>query len=537
VFTVSWNATEAGFSAFGMQLGAAADAAAAHGILGLTISVKDFGAAGDGVADDTVEIQAAITACIAAGGGIVFFPAGTYKINGTITIGSAGVDLLGTGPFSSKINVVSTNVNAFEFKTAGLYLGGAMRSIGIFGQGTHTAGAAILIENVGDIAIEDVRIQTTFNGILVNMGVAGAGRLERVHQSDIINAPFFVTSTNELGILDCSVFRNVKGGDAAIRISNGEGIHISTCSLGGYTHALAIEPGNGQHVFNVWVSDCDLDASKTTGLRIAKSGTGEIRECLFSNNRYGYTDDGAGGGRGIAMADAEHITFLGGHVVANILSGVQIMAGCTNVHFIGVTVAGNNVTDSATEYGYDIAGGDGIEIIGGMSGTYTDGLGVSDNQRYGINIQAGFTGVLKIIGVDLRGNVTGTIQNASTSTNIVSYASNGVGYDIGSGGTVTQATNKSTAVTLNRLSGQITMNAAALASGAAVAFTLNNSVYAAATDIILAHHASGGTNLAYRVDVFAGGANAVAIVVTNTTAGSLSEAIVINFVVIKGAST
>jgi hypothetical protein len=43
-------------------------------------NVKDFGAVGDGVADDTVAIQAAVDSAIAAGGGTVFFPGGTYSI-------------------------------------------------------------------------------------------------------------------------------------------------------------------------------------------------------------------------------------------------------------------------------------------------------------------------------------------------------------------------------------------------------------------------------------------------------------------------
>jgi hypothetical protein len=52
------------------------------------ISVKDFGAVGDGVTDDTAAIQAAVDAVGAAGGGTVYFPAGTYSVvNGNPSAG------------------------------------------------------------------------------------------------------------------------------------------------------------------------------------------------------------------------------------------------------------------------------------------------------------------------------------------------------------------------------------------------------------------------------------------------------------------
>lgn len=44
-------------------------------------SVKDYGAVGDGVSDDTTAINAAVTTCNAAGGGIVYVPPGVYMVN------------------------------------------------------------------------------------------------------------------------------------------------------------------------------------------------------------------------------------------------------------------------------------------------------------------------------------------------------------------------------------------------------------------------------------------------------------------------
>ncbi|HNR33439.1 MAG TPA: glycosyl hydrolase family 28-related protein, partial [Candidatus Hydrogenedentes bacterium] len=57
--------------------------------------VGDFGAKGDGKTDDTAAFQQALDAAGAAGGGVVEAPAGTFRINGTLSI-PAGVTLQGT---------------------------------------------------------------------------------------------------------------------------------------------------------------------------------------------------------------------------------------------------------------------------------------------------------------------------------------------------------------------------------------------------------------------------------------------------------
>ena len=110
-----------------------------------------------------------------------------------------------------------------------------------------------------------------------------------------------------------------------------------------------------------------------------------------------------------------------------------------------------------------------------------------------------------------------------------------VGYSTGTGGTVTQGTSKSTGVTLDKRCGQITMNNAALAAAAEVSFTLTNSVIAA-TDVVMVSIASGATAGAYSVQCDATAAGSCRISVGNRSTGSLSEAIVLNFVVIKSVA-
>lgn len=132
-------------------------------------------------------------------------------------------------------------------------------------------------------------------------------------------------------------------------------------------------------------------------------------------------------------------------------------------------------------------------------------------------------------------NKTLTSPVINNPTGTMTLASGSLGYATGNGGTVTQLTSKSTGVTLNKISGEITMDGAALAADTTVSFTLTNSTIAA-TDVLVPNHVSGGTAGAYTLNAQAA-AGSASINVRNVTAGSLSEAIVIRFVVIKGATS
>jgi hypothetical protein len=130
------------------------------------------------------------------------------------------------------------------------------------------------------------------------------------------------------------------------------------------------------------------------------------------------------------------------------------------------------------------------------------------------------------------GNATAT--SITSTSNILISSAGKLGYATGSGGTVTQASSKSTGVTLNKTNGQITLNAAALGADTTVSFTLTNSVIAAG-DVLVLNHISGGTAGSYLLNAQSA-AGSASINVRNITAGSLSEAIVIAYAVIKAVT-
>lgn len=121
-------------------------------------------------------------------------------------------------------------------------------------------------------------------------------------------------------------------------------------------------------------------------------------------------------------------------------------------------------------------------------------------------------------------------------TRSMTNTSSGIGYNTGDGGTVVQATDKITAVTLNKAAGRITTHNAALLAGGAAQFQFNNSFIEAGDLLLLTIYRAGIASSAnYNVwgDV---GAGAAFITLKNVSGGSLSEAVNINFSVIKGAT-
>ena len=114
------------------------------------------------------------------------------------------------------------------------------------------------------------------------------------------------------------------------------------------------------------------------------------------------------------------------------------------------------------------------------------------------------------------------------------FSNEQIGYGTAAQGAVTQLTDKSTAVTLNKSAGRITMNAAALTTATNATFTLNNNLISTNDCVILT--ISGGQATVGSYNVFANSlsAGSVSITLRNISGGTLSEAVVINYAIIHG---
>ena len=224
--------------------------------------------------------------------------------------------------------------------------------------------------------------------------------------------------------------------------------------------------------------------------------------------------------------------YYGGSGTANVIIGSQTVGQGS-----AATGSSNVVVGEAS--GVAMTAGGQNTILGGSAGTtLTTGNG---NVLIGYNAQApaaGNNGQIVIAAngsniVTYDGSANFNINATSTiaSGGLLSKGAGGVGYTTGAGGTVTQATSRTTGVTLNKAAGQITLFSAA-GSATPVSFTVSNSTVAAA-DVVHISQASGTNPYGVMVTAVAAGSFTVTFWALSGTA---TDAPVFNFAVIKGSA-
>ena len=114
----------------------------------------------------------------------------------------------------------------------------------------------------------------------------------------------------------------------------------------------------------------------------------------------------------------------------------------------------------------------------------------------------------------------------------------GIGYGTGAGGAVTQATNRTTGVTVNTISGAITTNNTSLAAEAAAVFTVTNSAVAIGDVVVVSiQSGSNGGNTKVTVNTVAAGSFVIQVANDNAAAGvAETGAIIINYAIFKAVS-
>lgn len=243
-------------------------------------------------------------------------------------------------------------------------------------------------------------------------------------------------------------------------------------------------------------------------------------------------------GSAIAFGSASNArTALGLGTMATQNSGAVAITGGT---LSGVTITGSfsglTLVESVTLATSAAAAG--VNLNGNTLGA--DGT----DTNIDINITPKGTGEVNITKVDIdSGAIDGTTVGATTAASVKGTtveATTSIGYPVGTGGTVTQGTSRTTGVTLNKITGEIVLFAVGIAGHEADEFVLTNSTIAVNDVIMLCIKNGGslaaGTRKYYVTQINTVAAGSCTISVGNIDNGAIvSESPIIQFLVLKGA--
>lgn len=384
-------------------------------------NVINFGATGNGSTDDTAAIVSAIAAC--GGGssaGVVYFPAGTYRITSTLSVANkTGCVLKGDGNGATYILNSNRASNAITFSTCA-YCG--VEDLFIHSDrsaGNPTAGYAIAVTNGSfDNHVRNVNIGYCYNGILVSSST------ETIVAQVLIRGPYGQFGINYVGtsaqrcygmtVEDVVVDPIDTGNVNAMLLvmdSYAFSLTIKRTALiqGGFGFVMRDSAGVGQDSRPKFVEAFDLECDHNDAVGVWLQGgeafylsEGWIGSCLRGNGLL--VDTGFAGDMGVTTT----------RIYGNAQFGVLIQNGPTDIN-ISTSVISVNGTQAANSF-------DGVAIVN--SGTIVTGCriggaaGAIGQQRYGVVI-TGFAQNTIVTSNNTLGNISGGISNSGIAPFVV----------------------------------------------------------------------------------------------------------------------
>lgn len=319
------------------------------------VKLDPYGAVGDGVADDTAEIQAAIDACSVAGGGIVFFPAGTYLFTTLSLASDSNIRLVGSGTQGTLLISSTTTGNLFDFTGASFC---SVEDLSFRATLERTAGAVFYLDaGAGSCQRNEFRRLRIHGGWRAwHLDDCTTTTIDEVQFTDFDASHDWHSMFHLGGTTTSTIISNIRGGSAAT-VSNAflyiTGALVDTAMFRNWD-IVAQSPSTGMICARIdtgsWLyfTDCSLEAGTTQDCVVFGGGSTAHGVSLTACHIQGQD--------GLEINNGTSVRMVGGEVLACHRHGIKIHGG-THHEIIGVTISDCSQETTNTYDGINVAAG------------------------------------------------------------------------------------------------------------------------------------------------------------------------------------
>ena len=332
-----------------------------------SVSVKDFGAIGDGTTDDTAAIQNALSS-----GNNIYFPQGTYIISSAL-VPSSNQTIFGAGINFTIIKQTSASANAFTLNNL---LWVTIKDLKIICSAAtptndgiyYTLGQNHFVTSVQVDSFKNGLHFTSANGILLS-NVDATNNTQNGFRLDSSGTP-----TIGVNFLSCNAYGNI---DGILVVGNVAGCTLDTLNLTVNTNngIEFVSDGTGMPT-NFFCTKLICDSNGSSGYLITNLNQSYFNNCWSSNRGTGHNFYSAG----------TQIQIIGGFFEGCNGHGIELMGPYNSV--IGATISNAGVNTANT---YDaIYCTSTFPVVSGCS-MYSGNSGATDKTRYAINLTSSVT--------------------------------------------------------------------------------------------------------------------------------------------------
>lgn len=297
-----------------------------------TVNVMDFGAVGDGIADDTAAIQRAVNA--AGRGGTVLFPAGrTFKTTSLITIPHDGVTLSGAGAIITSASETQFRKFLFSGRTRGAVLG--LRFECLYSATTAELGDA----TVDIIASSDVTVRDCEFNDIAESGIRITGA-----------SPRCKVEGNRFYRNFCAIFVDDDGGSnqpTKLQIKDNDiRTGLSTAAFSGGIKISGIDGTSGYHV----ISGNVIDAAGEMGIEVQGPGDLTIEDNVVTGTVYG-----------ISLSGSRRVAVVGNQITICSFIALEVASDTVDISIFGNVI---RQTESGARGIWVVSGSRNVTISG-----------------------------------------------------------------------------------------------------------------------------------------------------------------------------